>query len=444
MAQPETAALKARIVDSKEFGRDEIAGLRGELSRAGGGQMLREIAQELEQRINQADQSESKLLAVRLGVVYYLLGRNERAITHLQQRQDDPVASYYLGVAQMGRGSYDAAASSFELAGQHGYDSQEATLARAGALRARGKREEALRLLDGLEGKATESAEYLYQRGCCLADDGDVQEATELLVQAVEKDPRHAGALFALAYLNDRHGNDEVAIEFYERAASQTPAHAGSLLNLGILYEDKGRFGQAARCYNRILDVYPDHPRARLFLRDTRASRSMYYDEDAERSMSRFSQVLDIPVTDFELSVRSRNCLAKMNIFTLGHLTRTTEEELLASKNFGETSLEEIKEILASKGLRLGQALEQDGDRDFGREPEELSPKEVAILSKPISELNLSVRARKCTTKLNINTIGDLVSRSGDELLECKNFGVTSLNEVREKLRDLNLKLRGD
>jgi hypothetical protein len=69
MAQPETAALKARIVDSKEFGRDEIAGLRGELSRAGGGQMLREIAQELEQRINQADQSGSKLLAVRLGVV---------------------------------------------------------------------------------------------------------------------------------------------------------------------------------------------------------------------------------------------------------------------------------------------------------------------------------------------------------------------------------------
>ena len=216
------------------------------------------------------------------------------------------------------------------------------------------------------------------------------------------------------------------------------------MLNLGILLEDTGRFGEAARCYNRVLNVYPSHPRARLFLRDTRSSRSMYYDENAERSLSWFSQVLDVPVTDFELSVRSRNCLVKMNIFTLGHLTRTSEDELLNSKNFGETSLDEIKEIMASKGLRLGQALEDEAGRDYHREPEELSPKEVALLSKPISELNLSVRARKCTTKLTLNTIGDLVSHTGDELLECKNFGVTSLNEVREKLRDFSLKLRGD
>ena len=66
-------------------------------------------------------------------------------------------------------------------------------------------------------------------------------------------------------------------------------------------------------------------------------------------------QVLSIPVTDFELSVRSRNCLQKMGIMTLGDLCRCTEQELLASKNFGETSLIEIKEMLASKGLRLGQ-----------------------------------------------------------------------------------------
>ena len=66
-------------------------------------------------------------------------------------------------------------------------------------------------------------------------------------------------------------------------------------------------------------------------------------------------QVLNIPVTDFELSVRSRNCLQKMGIMTLGDLCRCTEQDLLASKNFGETSLVEIKEMLATKGLRLGQ-----------------------------------------------------------------------------------------
>jgi DNA-directed RNA polymerase subunit alpha len=46
--------------------------------------------------------------------------------------------------------------------------------------------------------------------------------------------------------------------------------------------------------------------------------------------------------------------------------------------------------------------------------------------------------------RLAINTLGDLVRRTGDDLLECKNFGVTSLNEVREKLTAIGLKLRGE
>ena len=66
------------------------------------------------------------------------------------------------------------------------------------------------------------------------------------------------------------------------------------------------------------------------------------------------------------------------------------------------------------------------------------------MLGRPISELNLSVRARKCMIRLAINTLGDLVRRTADDLLECKNFGVTSLNEVREKLTAIGLKLRGE
>ena len=66
------------------------------------------------------------------------------------------------------------------------------------------------------------------------------------------------------------------------------------------------------------------------------------------------------------------------------------------------------------------------------------------MLNKPISELSLSVRARKCMSKLNIQTVGDLIKHTGDELLECKNFGVTSLNEVRDKLTTLGLKLKND
>ena len=44
----------------------------------------------------------------------------------------------------------------------------------------------------------------------------------------------------------------------------------------------------------------------------------------------------------------------------------------------------------------------------------------------------------------DIYTLGELISRSGDELLEAKNFGMTSLNEVKEKLTAMGLKLRGD
>ena len=46
--------------------------------------------------------------------------------------------------------------------------------------------------------------------------------------------------------------------------------------------------------------------------------------------------------------------------------------------------------------------------------------------------------------RLGMGTIGELVRKTGDDLLECKNFGVTSLNEVRDKLSQLGIKLRGD
>ena len=46
--------------------------------------------------------------------------------------------------------------------------------------------------------------------------------------------------------------------------------------------------------------------------------------------------------------------------------------------------------------------------------------------------------------RLNITTLGELIQRTADELLEAKNFGMTSLTEVRERLGQHNLKLRGD
>ncbi|MCA9218869.1 MAG: tetratricopeptide repeat protein, partial [Planctomycetales bacterium] len=257
-------------------------------------------------------------------------------------------------------------------------------------------------------------------------------------------DDAHAGALFGLALENDRRGNDEVALRLYQRAAGMFPSHVGLLLNLGVLYEDREEYDKAQSCYQRILEAHPAHPRARLYYRDASASGDMFFDEEAQKRQDRLAQVLNIPVTDFELSVRSRNCLQKMGIRTLGDLTRTSEQELLASKNFGETSLIEIRDMLHSKGLQLGQFAHEKVTTEPSIDTSSLSPDEQAMLDRPIADLNLSVRARKCMVRLGLNTIGELLRKTGDDLLECKNFGVTSLNEVREKLTTMNLKLRGD
>jgi DNA-directed RNA polymerase subunit alpha len=64
-----------------------------------------------------------------------------------------------------------------------------------------------------------------------------------------------------------------------------------------------------------------------------------------------------------------------------------------------------------------------------------------AKLSLPISELKLSVRANNCLEAENIITVRELVTRTEDSLLEVRNFGETTLTEVKERLRDLGLHL---
>jgi len=68
--------------------------------------------------------------------------------------------------------------------------------------------------------------------------------------------------------------------------------------------------------------------------------------------------ILMRPVDDLELTVRSANCLKAENIYYIGDLIQRTETELLKTPNLGRKSLNEIKEVLASRGLTLGMKLE--------------------------------------------------------------------------------------
>ncbi len=71
-----------------------------------------------------------------------------------------------------------------------------------------------------------------------------------------------------------------------------------------------------------------------------------------------FDPILLRPVDELEFTVRSANCLKAENIYYIGDLIQRTENELLKTPNLGRKSLNEIKEVLASRGLTLGMKLE--------------------------------------------------------------------------------------
>ena len=64
------------------------------------------------------------------------------------------------------------------------------------------------------------------------------------------------------------------------------------------------------------------------------------------------------------------------------------------------------------------------------------------VLGKSVADLELSVRSRKALQRLNINSLGELAMRTEDELLGCKNFGQTSLNEIKQQLASFGMGLR--
>lgn len=80
--------------------------------------------------------------------------------------------------------------------------------------------------------------------------------------------------------------------------------------------------------------------------------------EQAQQSELPFNRHLLRRVDELELSVRSANCLKNENLLYIGDLVQKTEPEMLKTPNFGRKSLNEIKEILVTMGLRLGMKIE--------------------------------------------------------------------------------------
>jgi len=390
---------------------------------------------------NMAGTGQKASLAAGIGL--FILGRNAEAAKKLAKGNDCKEKYIYLAFALRRMKEFDKAIEKLQKSLDYEADKLNVTMEKAATYRYKRDFKAAAKELKTCTNFENVSAEYHYQLARLQESEGLYDEAADNYLKALELSPNHQRALFHLAFRCDLSGDEQAAIDYYRQIAASSPVYVSALLNLAVLYEDSDELDKATQCVDTVLETHPNHQRAILFKKDIESSKTMFYDEEKEKKKTRKSQILETPMSDFELSVRSRNCLKKMKIDTLGDLLNITETELLSYKNFGETSLREIKTILEPKGLYLGMALEDKQlvsaeitDESVAEDQEE------GLKSKPVDDLRLSVRARKCLQKLNIRSIGEITSKTDAELLGCKNFGVTSLNEVKIALTDLGLSLR--
>ncbi len=377
---------------------------------------------------------------VKKGIAFWILGRVESSVAALKRAHpDEELATVFLGKAHLDMNEPGEAKEIYKAGKAVHKKSIPIAYGLVMTYLRLAEYDAAIKDLDSAESNFGSNVETQFLRAYHGELNGEYAEAKEVYLKVLEVAPRHPQALFRLACWEQTWGDEEEAIKCYETMRGLRPLYANALLNLGNLYEDYQHYDQAIECYKEVLSSIPSHSRATMYLADAESSKTMFYDEEGERRADRQSAILRIPVTDFELTVRSRNCLNKMNLRTLGDLITMSEQDLLAHKNFGETSLMEVKQMLAQKGLRLGQGKIEGGAM---HPPPKLENVPEEVLNEHIDALHLSVRSRKCMERLGINAIGMLISRTEAELLSAKNFGQTSLNEIKARLEDRGLRLK--
>ena len=118
----------------------------------------------------------------------------------------------------------------------------------------------------------------------------------------------------------------------------------------------------------------------------------------------------------------------------MADLINRTEEDMIRVRNMGRYSLREIVEKLANLGLSL---LDSESSAS---EAEDNTKNKLYALT--LEELDLSVRAYNCLKRAGIDTVGDLTSKTYDEILMVRNLGLKCTEEVVTKLTSLGLVLK--
>jgi DNA-directed RNA polymerase subunit alpha len=361
----------------------------------------------------------------RTGVLAFALGRYADAEEYLDEK--DAFGAAILGMVHAELGDVGEAKALLTAAAK---SIPEAKSELCRCLAANGQDDEAERAALTV----VETAERQFCIGIAAEAKGNVEGAIKAYEAALETNPRHAEAAFKLGVLLDRIGDDDLAAEQFLICADVWPAYVPGVVNLGIIYDERGEPNAAIDCFRQALAWNPRDRRVLGLLRDAHASRKMFYDEKEEREREKMEKVMRTSVNDFELSVRSRNCLAKMNIFTLGDLLRISEPEMLAYKNFGETSLKEVKEMLSARNLRLGMYKQV--------EEKTIAKADHKVLAESIERLELSPTAAKVLDDLGVTRIGDLAQYSDLDLYRAEGSGQTVMQELATALGAYGVVLR--
>jgi RNA polymerase sigma factor (sigma-70 family) len=302
-------------------------------------------------------------------------------------------------------------------------------------------------------------ARFYFIRGNAWFDKQDYDKAVADYDDAIKLDHKDGNSYYNRGLALLRKEDYDKAIKNYDEAIRVDPQNATLYYYRGLAFGSVGaewcdseNYDKAVRHYERAIGDYEEairlDPNYALALKKSyEGSKRMLEILERKSLGDNMEQVLKTLTYREREIIKLRYGLGDGYTYTLEEVSRIfkvtperiKEIEAKAVRKLQHPvrhrQLEGFLDILASKGLHLGGATTT----------EEFSDEEkAAILAKTVPELNLSKRTRMCMNRLRIYSLGDLTSRSADELLEEKNFGMTCLTEVREKLAQLGLTLRGE
>jgi DNA-directed RNA polymerase subunit alpha len=356
--------------------------------------------QDLEEEREGAEGEQAADLSEKIGILHFAMGEYDRAAGTLEQVKDRTEAAHFLGRTYLKMGREEDAVEMLEQ-GRAGDQDPETDAMQIDAVCRMRDDERAQEMLEELRDEDAPEHLLHYAAGRVAETAGRYGEALEHFEASLEQEPDYAPSLFRLAVNCDLNGDDERAVELYERCASMKPTYVGALINLGILYEDHGDYDKAISCYKRVLAIDPRHKQAQLYLKDAESSLTMYIDVTRSTRLRRAEELFALP---------------------------------------GETA-GETQQLPGAGASALGAPTPEAASEAAASQTD---PEVREKLNTSVETLDLSTRSRKCMDRLGIKTVGELIQHTEEELLAVPNFGSTSIQEVNEKLEEMDLSLKGE